>query len=41
MLSLLLKHGADPNTKNDAGVTALQLATEQGHTEIARVLGAA
>jgi ankyrin repeat protein len=41
MIEVLIKHGADPAAKNDKGVTAVQLASEKGHLELARRLGAA
>jgi uncharacterized protein len=41
MVELLLKYGANPNAKNDDGLTADQLADEKGHIEIAERLRAA
>jgi ankyrin repeat protein len=32
---LLIAHGADPSLPNDAGVSAIDLAREKGHTEFA------
>lgn len=37
-LELLLKRGADRSIKNKAGKTAKDIATERGHTDVARIL---
>jgi len=39
-LDLLLKYGADPSIKNNDGKTARDIATEQGHADVARILAA-
>jgi len=41
MVELLLKYGANPNAKNDDGVTADQIAQEKGHSDLAERLRAA
>jgi ankyrin repeat protein len=41
MVDLLLKYGANPNAKNDDGVTADQIAQEKGHADLAERLRAA
>jgi uncharacterized protein len=38
---LLLQHGADPNVKNGAGLTAAEVAKKRGLEEAAAVIGAA
>ena len=35
LAELLMTYGADPELPNDAGVTALDLAREKGHSELA------
>jgi ankyrin repeat protein len=37
-VNVLLKNGADPNLKNDAGKTAVTFALGRNHSEIAEVL---
>jgi uncharacterized protein len=39
-LELLMKHRADPSIRNNEGKTAIDVATERGQTEVARVLAA-
>jgi ankyrin repeat protein len=41
VVRLLLEHGADRALKNGDGKTALELATERGHVELAELLGQA
>ncbi len=38
IVELLLRHGADPNTQGDAGLTSLHVACLYGHTAIVRIL---
>ncbi|MNW16976.1 Ankyrin repeat protein [compost metagenome] len=38
IIGLLLEHGADVNAKSDAGVYAIDLAKEQGHTAVIAML---
>jgi ankyrin repeat protein len=40
-VELLLRHGANPNAKNDDGRTPDEVADEKGHLEIAERLRAA
>jgi ankyrin repeat protein len=35
MAELLVKHGANPRLANDAGKTSIDLATDNGHSELA------
>jgi hypothetical protein len=37
---LLLDHGADTQARTDAGKTALDVAREHGHGDVARILEA-
>ena len=39
-VELLLRHGADPKQANDAGKTAIMVAREKGHEELAGLLAA-
>lgn len=38
IVKILLSHGVDPGLRNRKGRTAVQLAMEEGHTEVARFL---
>jgi ankyrin repeat protein len=37
MAECLLRHGADPAAGNDEGKTAIEIANERGHTELAQM----
>jgi ankyrin repeat protein len=41
MVEVLLKHGANPNAKNDEGRTPDEVAEEKGHIDVAERLRAA
>ena len=40
IVEILLRHGANKNTKNNKGMTALYLATQRNHTDVCNILQA-